>query len=140
MRSLNARIFEAIKLLQDYKKIIRREGDTDRIAKFDEYAATIGELEKDPSYLLAKTIRDYATNHYLPSKKNIPHVSERAKFVAYLHENSGNSYYPFGEEFVFLALIGRYFDKHGQSEYSMKDLRNWIDWGLKASRFISKTL
>lgn len=143
MRSLNAKSFEGFKILRGYKKLLEREGgQQDRLAKIDGYLVELQDLEADPAFELAQSIRDHATNHYIPSEtnKNLKNISKRSRFLAYIHETSGNSRYPFGEECVFLARIGRYYSDAGKDSYTMDDVGAWIDWGIKSSRFLSKTL
>ena len=142
MRSLNAKIFEALKVLKDYKELAERESASDRAEKVAHYLGQLETFLSGETYDLARTIRNHATNHYVTSetKKNLKNLSDKAKFVAYVHKNSGNSYYPFGEETVFLARIGRHFSEHGRDTYAIEDLKKWIDWGLGASKIITRSL
>ncbi|WP_419738477.1 hypothetical protein [Ruegeria sp.] len=140
MRVLNAKCFEALKIVEQYKKQIEREGDSSRLEKLSELMVELDELAKREEYELAKDIRDHSTNHYLSSetKKNVAHLSSRSTFTAYLHENLGNSFHPFGEEYVFLARIGRHFSEKGDASYSVDDIKKWIDWGLAVGDQITK--
>ena len=141
-RSLCAKLFEALRIFENYRKMVDRSGDTKTKEKLDEYERELTEFKRDPNYDLAKTIRDHSTNHYLPSetKKNIKHVPARARFVAYLHENQGNSFYPFGEEYVFFGRIGRYFSDEKKSGFAIDDIQNWIAWSLQISRWLNRML
>ncbi|KCV81939.1 hypothetical protein ATO10_08838 [Actibacterium atlanticum] len=138
-RALCAKIFEAVKLFDQYQRLADRNGLSDVRNKLVEFSESFDELKADPIYSLAKDIRDHATNHYLPSetKKNLEHVSDKAITKAFLHRNIGNSFYPLGEEFVFLGRIGRHYAEEYDRPHTMEDVRKWVEWALAASKVLT---
>lgn len=140
-RVLCSKVVEAIGLFDGFAKVLERKEESNSKEKLDEFLAELAELKADKSFLLARTIRNHSTNHYLPSvtKANIEHVSARSTFKAYLHQNQGNSFYPFGEEYVFLGRIARYYKEETEEDFTIQGIRDWMDWSLKVSSWLSAT-
>lgn len=139
-RVLCSKVFEGIKVFEHYVKLVERSGDAAKREKLGEYEKELHELKEVRSYDLAKVIRDHSTNHYITSetKENIRFVPDKVRLLSYLHKNRGNSFYPFGEEYVFLARIGRHYSKRHEREFSLDDIREWVDWNVAASDWLSK--
>lgn len=139
-RVLCSKVFEAIRIFDDGVKLLCRNGHIDSVEQLKKSVKKIEKLKGDKSYALAKTIRDHSTNHYISSEtvKNIEHAPDNAPMRAMLHKNQGNSFYPFGEEYVFLGRINRHFMEEREAAEILQEVRAWIDWSMKASNLLSK--
>ena len=95
------------------------------------------ELKADKTYHLVQNIRDNATNHYdfKSAKKNLKHIGENANCNFYLHKMDGNSYYPLGEEMMFVGRVNRFGSSLGTKEERAKLLSDWMEWNLRANRW-----
>jgi hypothetical protein len=100
--------------------------DESGLSALEEFVNEKNRLTSDSNYLLAKTIRDHSTNHYLvsPAAANLQYVSKNAKVAAYLHETQGNSYYPIGEEVVFSGRLSRHFNEQYSRDVTPSYSRN----------------
>ncbi len=139
-RVLSSKLYEAIGLFDKYQVTLKRKGDQEAVEALASHQAALVGIKKLPGYPMAKFIRDHVTNHYLhqETEKNIEYVSEKAQYVAFLHEMQGNSYYPFGEEVVFLGRVGRYFYEEYERTFNASDINHWYDWIKEASKWFTK--
>lgn len=51
------------------------------------------------------------------------------------HEMVGNSFYPVGEDYVFVAGVNRWAFENGVNSPSVID--DWMDWSIRASAAVS---
>ncbi|UYV38555.1 hypothetical protein N4R57_05675 [Rhodobacteraceae bacterium D3-12] len=137
MRALNAKIFESLRIFEDYKTILTRSVQKDRADFLSRFDSEYQKIVNDKAYELARTIRNNSTNHYLQSitRSNLPHVSENSVLKMYLHKSVGNSFHPLGEEYVFIAGVAR---EHGGRNEVISALEGWIDWGIMASKLVTR--
>jgi hypothetical protein len=93
--------------------------------------------KKAEGYSSARNLRHEASNHYLlgPVKKNLNAVSRRANCSLYLHEMTGNSFYPLGEEIVFLGRLNRQGLKLETEEERQGLYQAWWDWCLATTKW-----
>ena len=140
LRVLIAKTFEALNIVEDFKKKLQRDGHENRFEKLSEFENELKALKEDANWSLAKSIRDHSTSHYFPTvvAANLSSMQKYPDFHAYLHKNTSNFYHPFGEEAVFLARIGRHFKELGRDSWTLEDLRSLIDWTLDVSRLTMK--
>lgn len=137
LRSWSARLFEAIELLENGVKK-RQISDQDLLEFVKECLKELSAIKSSKGYELARDLRNESTNHYSFStaKKNLKHISDRANCNMYLHEKKVNSFYPFGEEVMFVGRLNR----HGASLRTRDKKSNlldlWISWNLKATQLI----
>ena len=137
MRVLNAKVFEAFNILEQYKRMLKRSKQAESLKFLESYDSAWSVLRDSELYKVAKEIRDKSTNHYLPSEtlKNLPYYPEVLRPKIYFHGSSGNSFHPIGEELVFIAKFSR---ELGGYENVQGGLDKWIEWGIESGRFIKK--
>ncbi len=106
------------------------------------FLSEIGEgesLKNQQGFEIAEAIRDKATNHYIPQVvyQNRSRVAESGEHSLYLHRSSGDSFYPFGEEFVFGSFLNKLAEERGQDLNWI--VEEWMNWSICASSQITKT-
>lgn len=139
LRTWSAKLFEAHEFLQFGGK--KRNTEDEEILKLaDEVLSEFSALRSGAGFKLAKCIRHEATNHYSLSAavKNLGHISPRANFNMYLHDLNGNSFYPIGEEVMFLGRLNRFGANLSEMEEKKKAIGDWLDWNLEANRWLGE--
>jgi len=96
-------------------------------------------LEAIDGYGVVRDIRNEAGSHYSFSaaKKNIKHVSDIADCNLYPQAQGGNSYFPMGEEVMFLGRLNRHGANLKTKEEKMKLFDNWMAWNIQAAKWLS---
>ncbi len=91
-------------------------------------------------YETARDIRNEATNHYSFSaaKKNLKHVPSAMDCNMYLAESNGNEFFPMGEAVMFHARLNRRWANFDKEKRDRQFLA-WLNWNLKANKWLSKT-
>ncbi len=99
------------------------------------------ELRAGEGYQVAQIIRHEATNHYSfrAAKKNLSHVPKGMDCDMYLHDMGGNSFFPVGEAEMFHARLSRRWANISSYSKRQKLFEEWLDWNLKASRWMEAT-
>ncbi|MFK7763670.1 MAG: hypothetical protein AB8B62_10435 [Roseobacter sp.] len=140
LRVLIAKSFETLKIVENFKRTMVRKSKSDRLQVLTQFEEDLANFQHGELYLLAKDIRNHSVSHYIPPEvsKNLQDMGSYPQFSAFLHENSGNSYHPFGEEAAFLARIGRHFREAGRDKWSVEDFRDLTDWTLSVSSLNTK--
>lgn len=71
------------------------------------------------SFKLARNVRNETAGHYSfkAAKKNLSHVGNSGIASLFVNQKSGNSFYPFGEEVMFIGRLNR----HGASLSDVSD-------------------
>jgi len=87
-------------------------------------------LKSDDGFNLARAIRHEATGHYSlnAARKNLDFVDSKAMATLYTQKRSGNSFYPFGEEVMFVGRLNRFgkdFPSDGQRRELVNTLLEW---------------
>ncbi len=138
-RALNAKVFEALKQFSDYRrKLVRKNADA-TLKLFDECMTELTSLKCEDGYKVSNFIRNKFSNHYVPSEveANLAYVSERANQSMFHHEMVGNSFYPLGEDYVFVAGVNRWAEENGVDSPMVID--DWMDWSVRASGAVSNS-
>ncbi|MEP1962496.1 hypothetical protein [Tateyamaria sp.] len=140
LRVWSAKLFELMQCLEDLCKPNRKIDEVVLEVATTAREAMV-ELKENDAYPLVRNIRDNATNHYSfkDAKKNLRHVSEGADFSLYLHEMDGNSYYPMGEELMFVGRINRFGSGLSGKAARQNLLNAWMDWNLLANHWVRAT-
>ncbi|MDQ1899818.1 hypothetical protein RAH32_05105 [Paracoccus sp. WLY502] len=89
----------------------------------------ISSTEKMVGFKLSEYLRNEATNHYSfrAAKKNLTYTSPNADFSLYVHQKHGNSFYPAGEEVMFIARVSRHI--HGLKNITFHEaIDAWMLW------------
>lgn len=97
-------------------------------------------LRNTEGYYLARDIRNESTNHYSFSaaKKNLKYVSHNSNCNLYLHDMGGNSFYPMGEEVMFIGRMNRRGANLESKEDKNALLGKWMDWNLDANDWLNE--
>ena len=138
-RVMSAKIFEAVAVYEDSSKKAKRASDEELSKFFNQQHKGWKELKKSRYYVLAKLIRDKATNHYLVSEteQNLEFLGEQYLATFYLSKINGNSFHPMGEEIAFIGRLSRAYKEEFDSEFNPSELYNWIEWCMSASKWMT---
>lgn len=136
-RAMNAKIFEALKAIGDIRKIIDRYQEKTGRKDFSEMFTVLDSLTSELGYTISKELRNNVTSHYLPSKvrDNLSRVAGGSARTLFFHRSSGDSFYPFAEDYVFGAQLNQLAKEHNMDLNSVVD--EWMEWSVKASQEIS---
>lgn len=138
LRTWSAKLFEFSEFIS-FKDKANKTTDATLIALSGKHMATFDALKLADGYQTARYLRHETTSHYLlnPVRKNLPYVSDKADCSFYLHQMTGNSHYPMGDEVVFVARLNRE-GAHLTTEQEKKDTyRKWWNWNLEATRWLN---
>lgn len=101
---------------------------------------TFETLESRDFYGLVRAVRNEAAGHYSFSaaKKNLAHVEDRAMAHMVAGASMGNSFYPLGEEVMFIGRLNQYGAGLG-SKVDKADLVNKLfEWGREATKWVQE--
>lgn len=98
------------------------------------------QLKQEKGFDLVRNIRHEASNHYClnPARKNLKHLSPTSKLSFYLHEKNGNSFFPMGEEVMFIGRINRHATSETTKEEKSQLYNTWMNWNLMASNWLGE--
>ncbi len=140
LRSWSARIFEFYKFIGEESD--KPSCDDEALQKlFQDSNQSFETLKRRLGFEIARDLRNEATNHYSlkAAKKNLASVPCHADCSFYLHEIDGNSFYPMGEEVMFIGRMNR----KGKSVTTENDraalFNEWMGWNLDANRWVKDT-
>lgn len=144
LRIMSAKLFEFIELYEAQHKKWMRSGASAEMDRFADRTKELSEIKSGQFYDLTKRMRNKITNHYAVDDivGNINYIDSLANLTAQMHEEQGNSFFPIGEEVVFIGLMNKYMSKEsGLTTFEEKRsfTENWIAWTLKAARWVSAT-
>ena len=107
LRTLSAKIVEFIKLYEDQNKIWIRRGLNNEVEYMKANTEYLNSLKTSKFFNFTIKMRNKIINHYIISEisKNLPHTSDRSDYSMQLHQEQGNSFFPIGEEVVFIGFI-----------------------------------
>ncbi|WP_156874836.1 hypothetical protein [Sulfitobacter alexandrii] len=138
LRVWSAKIFEFFDCIE---QLVNKKG-LDAVVRnlVDEAERELVQLRADDGYALVRNVRHEATNHFSfkAAKKNLPYLADHADCNLYLHELDGNSYYPMGEELMFIARLNRHGANLSSKEEKAKALDDWMEWNFKANAWVRK--
>ncbi len=139
LRLISAKLFE----VQDFLSFGGRKKTTEDaiILRLAEDALSDFEsIKNTDGYRLARKMRHEATAHYsfAAAKKNLRHLPIKANCNMYLHNKGGNSFYPFGEELMFMAGVTAYAGG-GKSTQDLLELFDlWFNWTTQAGSWLDR--
>jgi hypothetical protein len=141
LRVWSAKLFElseAIENIEKKKKLLDKPLK-EFILKHRALYADISEL---PGYFLARAIRNQASSHYGFSDivRSLDHVGDLAKCGYLLHEATGNSCYPLGEEVAFVGQLNRHMSGTQRFANKTTGIEEWMDWNVKATRIANNLI
>jgi hypothetical protein len=122
-RLLSAKLFEYLKLVDDYlKKADRKEKEAGR-RLVGEAVTSVLLLREAGGFHMAEWLRNNLTNHILVSEieRFLDDIPDARVFPSFLNEKEGNSRYAIGEE---VAMAG----KLNQQGEPLAILEEWRDW------------
>ncbi len=140
LRTWSAKLFEMEEFLQlGGKKKVSRDAELLQLA--GSALEDFGELRDPQVYPIVRDIRNEATSHYsfAAAKKNLKHVSPNANCNMYLHQMNGNSFYPMGEEVMFVGRMNRRGATLKEKSERAEQIKNWMNWNLAASNWLNRT-
>ncbi|UWQ54265.1 hypothetical protein [Leisingera caerulea] len=140
LRTASSRLFEVKEFLEFGGK--RKTLKDEKILAFAAEALDAFEkLKGKNGYEIARNMRHEATHHYSLSaaRKNLRHVPSNANCSLYLHQMTGNSYYPMGEEVMFVGGMNRVGAKFSSKEEKQELINEWYEWNLAASQWLENT-
>lgn len=145
LRTLSAKALEFIKLFEDQNKIWERRGFNNEIKIMENHTTQLLSLKESKFYQFTKEMRNSLINHYLVSEtfNNLKYISEKADYSFHLHQEQGNSFFPIGEEIVFIGFVNRYFgDDGGVNSFEEKSvfIKDWIDWVLETLKWVNNVV
>lgn len=138
IRTWSSKLFEIERFLQfGGKKPLTTDKKLNMLA--DDALRKLAEISKGEGFEIAKNIRNEAANHYSFSAalRNIENVSESADCTMYLHDQSGNCFYPMGEEVMFHARLNRRWRNHNH-ETRDRYFKEWLDWNIAANTWLAE--
>lgn len=134
MRVWSAKLFE---LSESIANIDRKKKLEDKSLKdfIEKHKVLYAEISNLPGYFLARAIRNQASSHYSFSDilRSLDHVGDLAKCGYLLHEATGNSCYPLGEEVAFIGQINRHMTGTQSFGSATNGIAEWMDWNVKAT-------
>lgn len=140
IRNWSSKLFEIVEFLRFGGK--KPETTDKKLRKLSTQALLrFEEISNNEGYEVAKAIRHEATNHYSfeAAKKNLESVHNSADCTMYLSKQSGNCFYPLGEEVMFHARLNRRW-RNVKTKKEKDDLFNqWLAWNLAANSWLAET-
>lgn len=135
LRTWSSKLFEVREFLQSLCGIKRSTKDG---VLYDLANQAIDDLERTTNtegYRVARDIRNESSNHYLleAARKNLPHVHSDALCNIYIHQHSGNDFFPLGEAVMFHGRLHRRWKNDSSLEERKRKFGLWIDWCIDAS-------
>jgi hypothetical protein len=137
LRLWSAKLFEFVKFINvvESDSKVRDPGviGVAAIAKAGFDALCVGS-----GYQAAKNIRNEATNHYSfeSAKKNLKHLDPNAPMKMFVHDMTGNAYYPWGDSVMFFGRFSRQGSALPSDAERASIIEDWMNWNLKATEWI----
>jgi hypothetical protein len=137
LRLWSAKLFEFSEFikLDEIKPAIE---DAD-VLKFAETAiGQFAALSTGRGYEAARNIRHEASNHYSfpAAKRNVRHVDTKTPLRMYIHDMTGNAYYPWGDIVMFFGRFARQSSSHKTDADRETLIEDWMNWNLRATEWI----
>ena len=134
LRTTTAKLFEFLRFAE---KKIDPDALDDRVKKvFQKFSKELGESRSGIGFTIAKKIRNKMANHFdfEEAGKIVEQCPESTECSFFLTESSGNSYYPMGDDIIFVSGILKAI-KDSKLTITFRDaLDAWINWTLQLSR------
>lgn len=135
LRLWSAKLFEFITMLNSKSVRESNGGWAEEAASF---LAQFDNFNNHPGYAYARDSRNEFTNHYSfsASKKNVKHIHPNADCSLYVHDLSGNGFYPMGEEFLAMGRFVRTSENRSLEDI-LVEVEAWVDWNLEANQLLN---
>lgn len=137
LRTWSAKLFE----FADFLELKKYSKTNNEILKELAKSArkSFEKLKADSAYKTVRSIRHEATNHYAlsPAKKNLEHIGKSPSLSLYMHKVGGNSFFPLGEEVMFVGRMNRAAGKGSSKEEIHEAYKKWLDWNLQATQWLN---
>ena len=139
LRTWSAKLFEVMEFAGTADKRLLASDDDLRV-DFEEALLELDELKSTEGFSTARVMRNEATSHYSmkAALKNIDYMSEDAECNLYLGELNGNSFYPFGEELMFVARMSRQGKNSRSKAERLAQFWDWHDWNIAMNDWLSR--
>jgi hypothetical protein len=138
LRTWSSKLFEVSSFLR-FKESYNKTNDEALTRLGKEASEEFKGIEAGSGYASARNFRNEVSNHCSLSavEKNLEHVPSHANCNMYLHSMQGNSYFPIGDDVVFIGRLNR----QGAQRTSLEQERNlyeeWMQWNLDATRWLN---
>lgn len=139
LRTWSSKLFEAVKLFEGKASYHRSQDE--KVNKLRDDAIQQFQKIEESGKKIAQFLRNEVASHYSmnAAKKNLQFVDQLADVSFYIHQNTGNCFYPMGEEVMFLARIKRGWE-NDDDELDLREFeKQWWSWNLEASRWLQTT-
>jgi hypothetical protein len=125
-RLLSAKVYEYLHFIDGFARKLRRRKDN-AFVDFLSMADELLKMREDREYALTKELRDNITHHYHGATDviNLETFDSDHQFSMFLHNASGNSLSPLGEDIGTFGIL--------RSKGDGTDAKLFIDWTIKAS-------
>ncbi|MBB3018598.1 hypothetical protein FHR70_001652 [Microvirga lupini] len=125
-RMLSAKIYEYIHFIDGHATKLRRNPSA-KLNRFLVRADTFLKIKDDPVFATVKELRDNVTHHYhgAADVKNLETFDENHTFSMFLHEASGNSLAPLGEDIGTFGIL--------RTRNDGIDIEKLIAWTIEVS-------
>jgi hypothetical protein len=138
LRTWSSKLYEISTFLRFSDSFNKTDDDVlKRLGK--ESLESFEEIQKKSGYTSARNFRNEVSNHYSLAAvtKNLKHVPNHVNCNMYLHKMNGNSYFPMGDDVVFIGRLNR----QGESGTSIENERSlyeeWMRWNSEATRWLN---
>ena len=138
LRTWSAALFEFIEFVKSLSK--KNGTNCSQLIEWQSNCLSLGkDVVKGEGYTLARNLRHEAANHYNfgAAKKNLDYLSPSANLNMYMHALNGNSYFPMGEEVMFIGRINRTGEGPESIQGDTSKIDNWMAWNIKASKWLN---
>ncbi len=139
MRTISSKLFELREFLSIHGKY-SKTNDAD-LQAFKTFAHSMMKtLEDHEGFKFVKKIRNEATNHYSlkAARSRLAWVHDEAQRTLYSHENPRNSFYPYGEEVLFIGLINELIRSTEDQSAAAELILKMADWNIAATRVFNE--
>ena len=139
LRTWSSKLFEIRQCLSKIAKQ-KQTHDSEVLRLVGEALARFEEINDPVATPIVRDIRNGLANHYsfADAKRNLKHVKPSAVCNFYIHKMNGNSFYPLGEEVMFMGMMNRHA-KRDDTLQAMELFDEWMQWNLLANGWLSKT-
>ncbi|MFV1464268.1 MULTISPECIES: hypothetical protein [unclassified Phaeobacter] len=134
-----------LKLFEFYecmRSIVEGKGEKHQsvICAVEAAVSNFKELKEDSSFSLARNVRHEAAGHYSfeAAKKNIRFVAPNAIASMYVHQQAGNSFFPFGEEVMFVGRMNRHGSSLKSDEERVQLVSALFAWDKRATKWVKE--
>jgi hypothetical protein len=138
LRTWSSKLFEVSSFLR-FKESYNKTNDATLMRLGKEALDDFKAIEAGSGYASARNFRNEVSSHYSLSavEKNLEHVSPHANCNMYLHSMKGNSYFPIGDDVVFIGRLNRQGAQGTSPEQERNLYDEWMQWNVDATRWLN---